>query len=482
MKPQYGPDPKVDVVFLFGFDPSEEAPILDIHLKRAVRRGKVKLIIAHPRKIELTRYGGPYLGYRPGAEATLLNGLARYAAELKPDEKSKVAEMVADATDEALGALCNVDPAAVQKAAEMLANSSNALIIYGPLAARGQTGVQTRNGLINLALLTGHVERLAYIGLDANSQGCRDMGVLPTVLPGHIALDDAANRQRFQTLWGAELPTWPGKSYKQMLDDASQAIKALYIMGANPASERPAWANNLDKLEFLVVQELFLTETAGLADVVLPAVSWAESNGTFTNCERRVQRAPKAFNNPHSKAAPDWMILDHLATRMGHNWPYASDKAVTSEIAHAVHNYEGFTWDALGDQGAQWDAALVPWKPAYARSEQLSLPEPTDEELALVTGAVTYDGGTMFYHGEVMPRLAFPTAVVLNPVDAERLAVREGAAVTVWNTNGQLTLAARLDPNIQPGTAWIPESLPGAPVGALLNGGDVEHVKIQNNG
>jgi predicted molibdopterin-dependent oxidoreductase YjgC len=201
----------------------------------------------------------------------------------------------------------------VQKAADMLANSANALIIYGPLAGRGQTGEQTRNGLINLALATGHFERLAYIGLDANSQGCRDMGLLPNMLPGHIALDDEANRQRLQTLWGATLPTMPGKSYKQLLDDAGQSVKALYVMGADPASERPEWANNLDALEFLVVQELFLTETARLADVVLPAVSWAESNGTFTSCERRVQRAPKAFSDPHSKAAPDWMILDHLA-------------------------------------------------------------------------------------------------------------------------------------------------------------------------
>jgi predicted molibdopterin-dependent oxidoreductase YjgC len=308
------------------------------------------------------------------------------------------------------------------------------------------------------------------------------MGLLPDTLPGHVALDDEAGRLRLQNLWDNPLPTQTGKSYKQMLDNAGQDIKALYIMGANPASERPAWASNLDRLEFLVVQDLFLTETAKLADVVLPAVSWAESNGTFTNCERRVQRAPKAFNNPHSKAAPDWMILDHLATRMGNNWPYASEKAITAEIAQAVPMYEGLTWDALGDQGAQWDATLAPWKPAYVRAEQLPLPEPADEELALVTGAVTYDGGTMFYHGQVMPRLAFPSAVVLNPVDAGRMEVMEGATVTVSNSNGQLTLAARIDANIQPGTAWVPESLPGAPVGALLNGRAVEYVKIQKNG
>jgi NADH-quinone oxidoreductase subunit G len=479
MKPQYGPDPKVDTIFLFGLDPSEELPVLDIHLKRAVRRGKAKLIIAHPRKIELTRYKGPYLAYRPGTEATLLNGLTRYAAEIKTDERAHVADLVADAPDDRLRDLCGVDPAEVQRAAELLAQSNRALILYGPLAARGEVGKQTLNGLVNLARLTGHYERLAYVGLDANSQGCRDMGLLPDRLPGHATLDDEAARQRLQQLWGGAPPTTPGKSYKQMLDSAGESIRALYLMGANPASERPIWAANLDKLDFLVVQELFLTETAKLADVVLPAVSWAESNGTFTSCERRVQRAPKAFNNPHTQAAPDWMILDHLSTRMGVNPPYASDKAITAEITRAVPLYEGLTWEALGDQGVQWDASRVRPQPVYRKAEQLPLPAASDGELALVTGAVTYDGGTMFYHGATMPKLAFPTAVVLNPADAARTQIEEGAPVMVRSAHGDLRLAVKLDPQIQPGTAWIPESLPGAPVGALLNGSDIVYVKVQ---
>jgi anaerobic selenocysteine-containing dehydrogenase len=131
-----------------------------------------------------------------------------------------------------------------------------------------------------------------------------------------------------------------------MLDAAGGEVKALFVMGANPASERPTWAENLDKLDFLVVQELFLTETAAKADVVLPAVSWAEQDGTFTNLERRVQRAPKALGNPQSKAAPDWMILDHLATFFDAQWGHASAQAVTAEIAQAAPIYAGLTWEA----------------------------------------------------------------------------------------------------------------------------------------
>ncbi|HMN29559.1 MAG TPA: NADH-quinone oxidoreductase subunit NuoG, partial [Caldilineaceae bacterium] len=472
MKPQYGPDPKVDLIVLVGVDPSEELPILAVHLKRAVRRGKAKLIIAHPRQIELTRYRGPYLAYRPGSEVTLLNGLTRYAAAVKGDEQGEVAQLTAAASDEKLTELCGVDPATVKQAAELLAQSTKALIIYGPQTGRGKAGQQTLNALTNLALLTGHHDRLAYVGLDANSQGCRDMGVLPNRLPGHAGVDDETARGRLQQLWGGSLPTAPGKSYKEMLDAAGGAIKALYIMGANPASERPGWAANLDKLDFLVVQELFLTETAKLADVVLPAVSWAEANGTFTNCERRVQRAPKAFSNPRSKAAPDWMILDHLATHLGVNWPYANEKGITAEISKAVPIYEGLTWEALGDQGLQWDAAAVRQTPAYRKAEQPALPAVAEGELVLITGPVTYDGGTMFYQGEVMPKLAFPTAVVLNPADALRLQTDEGAPVTVRSAYGALQLAVKLDAQVRPGSAWIPEGLPGAPVGALLNGSD----------
>ncbi len=150
----------------------------------------------------------------------------------------------------------------------------------------------------------------------------------------------------------ASFPATAGKTYEQMLNAAGSDIGALYIMGADPASERPAWADNLDKLDFLVVQELFLTETAQKADVVLPAVSWAEQDGTFTNVERRVQRAPKAVSNPASKAAPDWMILDHLASHLGADWSYASAQGVTAEIAHAVPIYAGIDWESIGDHGS----------------------------------------------------------------------------------------------------------------------------------
>jgi NADH-quinone oxidoreductase chain G len=472
MKPQYGPNPKHDVVVLVGVDPSEEIPVLDVHLKRAVRRGKAQLVIVHPRQIELTRYNGPFLQANPGTEVTLLNGLLLAMTVAKEDTTSDAHKLTSGASDRQVEQLCGVSMADVRKAADVLAAAQNPLIVYGPMVARGEAGAALRQALTNLALYLGKPENLAYVGLEANSQGCRDVGVLPDRLPGHAALDDRMASDLLGKLWGCALPVKPGKSYKQMLDAAGDEVKALFVIGANPASERPTWAENLDKLDFLVVQELFLTETAAKADVVLPAVSWAEQDGTFTNLERRVQRAPKALGNPQSKAAPDWMILDHLATFFDAQWGHANAQAVTAEIAQAAPIYAGLTWEAIGDQGLQWSVAdhgYVQPELSYARAVQPELPK-LDGGLMLMCGSVLYDGGALFGLTKQMKNMAFGAEVRLNPADGEKLGAADGATVTVRSDYGALTLAVKLDATIKPGVAWIPESLPGAPVGALLNG------------
>lgn len=477
MKPQYGPNPKVDTVVLFGFDPEEEAPILNVHLKRAVRRGGAKLIIAHPRKIALTQYHGPYLGYRPGSEATLLNALGKAVMDGgKSDDDAKT--VLSGATDKALKENCGVAMDDVRAAASALNESENVLILYGPMAASGPNGQAVRNALMNLALLTGNSESLAYIGLDANSQGCRDMGVLPNMLPGHASLDDSAARSRLSEAWGTDLPETPGKTYKEMLDAAGSDIKALYVMGSDPASERADWATGLDNLDFLVVQDLFMTETAQLADVVLPAVSWAEENGTFTSCERRVQRAPKAFTNPHSNAAADWMIIAHLAHYMEAGWHFENEMSVLDEITQTVPIYAGLTWSALGDQGLQWDAAAARTEVAYQPAEQMELSTSEDHPYTLVTGTVTYDGGTMFGLTGQMREMSFGPIVGMNPTDAASLNLSDKAEVTVRSSHGELALELMINDGVQSGTVWIPESLPGAPVGTLLNGSSVENVAV----
>ncbi|MXZ21505.1 MAG: NADH-quinone oxidoreductase subunit NuoG [Caldilineaceae bacterium SB0665_bin_25] len=459
MKPQYGPDPQVDTVLLFGVDPSEELPILDLHLKRAILRGGVKLIIAHARKIELTRYDGPYLAYVPGGESQLLNRLLQ--AVQGPTESE--------------------DGSSIQAAATILNESGNTLIVYGPMAARGEEGPGVRDGLMQLAQAAGEGTRLAYAGLDGNAQGCRDMGVLPDRLPGQFPLDSAGARTRLEALWGCSLSTSPGYTYKQMLD--SQEMRALFVNGANPAAESPDWSTRLEELELLVVTDLLPTETAQKADVVLPALGWAESDGTYTNLERRVQRAPKAVTDPKSRAAPDWMMLTHLAKQMGANWPFSDAHSVTAEIARAVPAYAGLTWEALGDQGLQWDADFAPATESSGGRPSEGLPDSAADNaefpLNLVTGTVLYDGGTLFSLTDQMHGMAHGATVTLNPVDAAEFGLDPGSAVTVQSEQGRLDVTVGIDVQVQTGTAWIPESLPGAPVGALLNGSHTQRVKVE---
>ena len=459
MKPQYGPDPQVDTVVLFGLDPSEELPVLDLHLKRAVIRGGVKLIIAHPRKIELTRYDGPYLHYLPGGESTLVGRLLQAVQDSAPSEEESP----------------------IPTAANLLKESERTLIVYGPMAARGENGPVVRDRLEQLARAAGEGARVAYAGLDGNAQGCRDMGVLPDGLPGQFPLDDAGARSRLEVLWGCELSTLPGYTYKQMLD--SQEMKALFVNGANPAAESPDWAASLEGLELLVVTDLLATETAQKADVVLPAQGWAESDGTYTNVDRRVQRAPKAVTNPKSRAAPDWMIFTHLAKQMGANWPFSDAHSVTAEITRAVPAYSGLTWEALGDQGRQWDAGSAPAAEASAERASVGVLESAagDAEypLSLVTGTVLYDGGTLFSLTDQMHGMAHGPTVTLNPADAAESGLEAGSAVTVRSEQGNLDLTVAVDAQVQAGCAWIPESLPGAPVGALLNGSFTQRVKVE---
>jgi predicted molibdopterin-dependent oxidoreductase YjgC len=361
-----------------------------------------------------------------------------------------------------------------------LAKSKSALIIYGPLVARGASGEIVRDGLTNLAQITGHYDRLAYIGLEANSHGARDMGVLPNQLPGYATLDDKNVQGNLRRVWGkATFSATPGKGYATMLDEAGSAIKALYIMGANPATENLQWAKNLDNLDLLVVQDLFLTETAHLADVVLPAVSWAESDGTFTNLERRVQRANRAVRDPQSKAAPDWMILDHLATRMGVNWPYADERGITREISEVISLYKGMTWDALGDQGLQYDAGKIRPAAQLRKLQQVETPTLSDGELFLVGGSVTYDDGTLFKLTETMRNYAFGRNAGINAQDAAKLGIEDGAPIVVENERGTLALNAKIHEQVLPGTLWIPESIEGAPVGTLLDSSGVTKVSVK---
>ena len=495
---------KSDLIVLVGFDPSEATPLLDLHIKRAARRAGAKLLVINPRRIALAKYPGAYLPVLPGGEAALLGelGAALQASKAANQRISESAnQRVAKGAPQAT---------ATQYAAEiaLLTGAKSPLFIYGPDAARGEPGRLAVAALSNLAVALGFGDRLAYVGAEANSQGARDMGLLPDALPGHMPVGETAVRERLGKLWGVQPPAEPGQAYAAL---AAGGVKALYVMGANPAATA-AGAEALRKLDFLVVQDLFLTETAQLADVVLPVTSFAEADGTYTNLERRVQRGPQGIRAAGESRA-DWAILAALAEKWlaaqtaetaekvsetpdwkrkkrakakagpaPKAWNYPNAGAVLEEIGKAIPAYAAIRWEALGEQGVQWPASALVRAPRRVEPVNApALPTIPAGSYALVTGPLLWDNGLLMQKGaEPVRKLAPAPFVALNPADLAAAHLTEGSEVTVTSAHGSITLALKADASVQPGTVWIPANLAGLPAEALGAGrGEVVGVMVR---
>ena len=295
---------EADVIFLMGVDPAEEAPIVELLIRRAALTRGTKVIIANPRRIALNRYGGPWLAYKPGTEVALLNGLVKRKTSNVKRKTSEVEEVT------------GVSSEALRQAADILAQAERVLIICGP-ASNLQSPISNLQSLTNSA-------GPYYLAEVCNSLGALEMGVAPHLLPGRQSLSEGETLKKFGRRWGAELSSEAGLSVDEMLGAAIEGrLKALYVMKSDPATHMRREA--LEKLDFLVVQDLFLTETARLADVVLPAASFAEVEGTFTNLTGRVQRVRGALRPP-GEAKPDDQIIAELAKAMGNEFKVQSSK------------------------------------------------------------------------------------------------------------------------------------------------------------
>jgi predicted molibdopterin-dependent oxidoreductase YjgC len=371
------------VVLVVGSNLSATHPVLSYKLQTAVRRRGIKLIMASPAATPLTQLADLELRYRPGAEADLLNGLAALVArrglvaegylgervEGLEEWKAAAREYTPEAVSESTGVPVDV----LERAAELYATGGAGPDgrgedgLYPPAATLYSAGLSLREGgeLIEygaaaLALLTGNVGRpgagVNALRIANNGQGALDMGCAPFLLPGQAAVEDAGARQALEEAWGLQQPLLdrPGLGLGEMLDAAEEGrVRAMYVMGSNPvgASENPARARAaLERLEFLVVQDLFLTPTAELADVVLPAASWAEKSGTYTSAERRIQWVNQALNTVGA-CLPDWTIVLGVTRRMGYGWRYDREEEILAEIAAVVPSYEGITRERLESEG-----------------------------------------------------------------------------------------------------------------------------------
>ncbi len=492
-----------DFILAIGTNTTETHPVISLFVRRALRRG-ARLVTIDTRRTEMADLSHMHLQLRPGTDLALLSAMAHviirdelFDSEFiseRTEGFEQVKEAVQDATPLWAAEITGVDAELIEATARQYAAGNPSSILYTMGVTQHTSGTANVLGLANLALLTGNLGRrgggINPLRGQNNVQGACDMGALPGVLTGYQSVTDANVRERFAQTWGVDtLPSQPGMMIGDMMDAAlAGTLKAMYVVGENPVISDPDKSHveaALENLDFLVVQDIFLTETASLADVVLPAASFAEKEGTFTNTERRLQRVRKAVEPP-GDARPDSEIISMLGRAMGHDFSYPNASAIMDEIALLTPSYGGFSHRRLDQQPLHWPCpdAEHPGTPvlhvgAFPRGRgrltavRYSPPaEATDRDypLLLGTGRRPYH-----YHTGTMTRRS-PLSVIspaetldINPQDAEELGIADGDTVRIYSRRGQMDVAARTTDRVAKGTVFASFHFSEAPVNVLTN-------------
>ncbi len=481
-----------DCIFVIGSNTIEQHPLIGSRIIKAKEKG-AKVIVADPRRVPLANFSDIYLQMKPGTDIWLLNGLMNAILNEGLEDKSFIRERtegfeefrkkVEQYSPGKAQEMCGINGEELQKAARIFGEAKQAMIIYAMGITQHTSGTDNVKSIANLALLTGNIGREST-GVNPlrgqnNVQGACDMGALPDVYSGYQSIQDKTSREKFEQTWDTELPRQPGLTVVEMINAACQgSLKAMFIMGENPMVSDPdinRVEEGLKALDFLVVQDIFLSETAMLADVVLPAASFAEKEGTFTSTDRRVLRVRKAIE-PVGKSKPDWAIISQLAQKMGDSrFAYESTRHIMDEIARLTPIYGGISYDRL-DKGE-----MLAWpcpsrdhpgtkflhKGTFTRGKGQFTPidhsgpaELPDEEFPfiLTTGRVIfqYHTGTMTRRISLLERESPTGFVELNPQDARKLKVEQGDKVKVRSRRGEIEIGAFLTDSISPGIVFIP--------------------------
>ena len=358
-------------IFVIGSNTTAAHPIIGRQITRAVKGG-ARLIAADPRRTVLRRKADVWIRQQPGSDVALLNAMARVIVMKGLHDSSFIEERcdgfeafekaVMESDLNEAERITGVPAQKIVEAAKMYASLSPATILYAMGITQHSSGTDNVKAVANLALLTGNLGK-AGSGVNPlrgqnNVQGACDMGALPNVLPGYQKIEDPTIRERFEKAWNCRLNQSPGLTLTELFEAVHRRdVKALYVMGENPViTEANAGfvEEAISRLELLVVQDLFLTETAQLADVVLPAASFAEKDGTFTNTERRVQRVRKAIE-PVGDSRPDWQIICDIARNMGaEGFDFIGPEQIMEEIRSLTPQYGGITYERIRETGLQW--------------------------------------------------------------------------------------------------------------------------------
>lgn len=485
-------------ILVIGSNTTEQHPVIGTRVRRAVRNGAA-LIVADPREIDLAKNATVYLRHRPGTDTALLNGLANIILANGWEDKEFITSRTEN-FDAWRAAVEKYTPARVSeitgvpvedliRAAHIYATAKPSAILYAMGITQHTSGHQNVLAVANLAMLTGNIGKpgagVNPLRGQNNVQGACDMGALPNVFTAYQRVTDAAAREKFENAWGVKLPDKNGLTVVETMNAAHEhRVKGMWIIGENPAMSDPDSDHVLEALEhldFLVVQDIFLTETAQLAEVVLPAASFAEKDGTFTNTERRVQRVRKAVEPP-GEARPDWQIVAQVASRMvpassskmrGANWDYGSPEDIFHEIAALTPSYAGITYARLEQGGLQWPVPSVdhPGTPILHREKftrglgffspvEFAPPAENPDSkypFILTTGRVLpqYHTGTMTHRIEGLERLAPEERVEINPQDAAQLKIGEGDWIEVSSRRGRVGAHAYVTSRVDRGVIFM---------------------------
>ena len=360
---------EADVLFVCGSNTTEAHPVIGAQVRQAVNNG-AKLIVVDPMAIPLTRDSDIFLQVKPGTNIALINAIINVILEEGLEDKEyienntedfdKLKEAVKKYTPEYAAEICGVDAEDIRKAARLYTSAEKSSILYTLGVTEHHDGTENVMSLSNLALVTGNLGKESS-GVNPlrgqnNVQGACDMGALPNVFCGYQSVTDPKAIDKFEKAWKVKLPTKPGLTIPDVANAAVEGdVKVLYVFGEDPVITDPNTNHVRAAMEktFLIVQDLFLTETAELADVVLPAACFAEKDGTFTNTERRVQRVRKAVDAP-GQAKADWEIISEIMRRLDYDVHYNSIEEIFEEMRSLTPQYAGMTYDRIDDVGIQW--------------------------------------------------------------------------------------------------------------------------------
>ena len=496
---------KADVILIIGSDTSAAHPVIAARIKQAVREGRSKLIVIDPKKIVMADYAEIYAAHRPGSDVAVLNCMMHEILKNGWEDKEYVqnrlegfeefkAEVMKDKYEpENVEKISGVPAETLRKIAKLFGTAKTASLYYAMGITQHTTGRDNVWSTANLQMICGNlgVEGGGVNPLrgQSNVQGACDMGGLPNVYPGYQKVVDENAQAKFEKAWNCKLDNKIGITVTEMFDAMYDGnLKGLYVMGENPYLSDPDQNHiikAMERVDFMVVQDMFITETAEYADVILPAAAYMEKEGHFTNTERRVQRINKVIDAPEG-VKTDWEIIQLIANAMGSDWNYQNTRDITKEINELTPQYGGITWERVGRKGLQWPCPTIdhpgtPYlhKGKFARGKGLLSPiafkEPDelpddDYPLILTTGRVLqqFHTGTMSRKTEGLNNIAGPM-VMISVTDAEKLGIGNSEEVKIATRRGEISAPAFVTKRIQPGVIYIPFHYKEAPANRLTN-------------